>query len=626
MSDAAQHRDRTGELQNLIHNLKHLITSDAFNAGNQDTVNKAFRYAHSLKSEAAAQHQRHLADRAGQIESLLAELRAAGVRPNAELVERASRLVSRMGGETTNEAADRGAEVPEAGSSSIPAAASKDAALRGESNGALEQLLPLSDFQHGIAQDAVRRREQLFLISCGIREQPEMVYPRLYLIVNNLEERVNVIATSHDLEQLPERVERFHVLVSTGADVSVLHEALNVDGVTERHVVPVTLSELLGARSRGASERISYQDTVSIAPDRMEEMRLYAEELRFRARDLGQAYREEDGQQRRDLSGRFDLLTRLADVLFAELSGHARVPVRSVLERAAYVASEEASRIGKSVDIEVRVDPEELTLFVPVAEVVGESLIHLVRNAVDHGIEDPQKRLEKGKAERGKIGLFAGRHHEQEAGTGRRFDPPIRVTVSDDGVGISRADREETEEALLERLTQPGYTTKREAEDTSGRGVGLDVVKYNTEKLLGGTLSLEQRRRGLRLSFTVPETTNVVEVLVVQDGNDYIAIPSVYVEARRVPERRLISTDTAGGYYYLHEGRNLRVYTPSQRQLTEAARKTALILRLPAKQIAVFVDATISEELVVRTEANRRHVYSKTLEQEVQLFLPLGFM
>jgi chemotaxis protein histidine kinase CheA len=152
------------------------------------------------------------------------------------------------------------------------------------------------------------------------------------------------------------------------------------------------------------------------------------------------------------------------------------------------------------------------------------------------------------------------------------------------------------------------------------------VVKYNTEKLLGGTLSLEQRRRGLRLSFTVPETTNVVEVLVVQDGNDYIAIPSVYVEALRVPERRLISTDTAGGYYYLHEGRNLRVYTPSQRQLTEAARKTALILRLPAKQIAVFVDATISEELVVRTEANRRHVYSKTLEQEVQLFLPLGFM
>ena len=75
------------------------------------------------------------------------------------------------------------------------------------------------------------------------------------------------------------------------------------------------------------------------------------------------------------------------------------------------------------------------------------------------------------------------------------------MTVSDDGVGISRADREETEEALLERLTQPGYTTKREAEDTSGRGVGLDVVKYNTEKLLGGTLSLEQRRRGLRLRF-----------------------------------------------------------------------------------------------------------------------------
>jgi hypothetical protein len=68
------------------------------------------------------------------------------------------------------------------------------------------------------------------------------------------------------------------------------------------------------------------------------------------------------------------------------------------------------------------------------------------------------------------------------------------------------------------------------------------------------------------------------------------------------------------------------VYTPSQRQLTEVARKTAVILRLPAKQIAVFVDATISEELVVRTEANRRHVYSKTLEQEVQLFLPLGFM
>ena len=199
------------------------------------------------------------------------------------------------------------------------------------------------------------------------------------------------------------------------------------------------------------------------------------------------------------------------------------VPVGPLLRQYARTVRDLASKHGKSARLVTR--GEEVELDTRAVELLRDPLTHMIRNAIDHGIETPDVRLANGKPSAGTITLDA-RH---EAGM-------ITIRISDDGAGLDRRaiaararvlgiESDDTDRLIFE----PGFTTSREVTDLSGRGVGMDVVRRGIEALRG-TIAIETRE-GIGTTFTLrlPLTLAVIDGFGVAAGDETWIVPMEHV-------------------------------------------------------------------------------------------------
>lgn len=207
------------------------------------------------------------------------------------------------------------------------------------------------------------------------------------------------------------------------------------------------------------------------------------------------------------------------------------VPVGSALERYPRIVRDLARELGKNV--RVVLEGESALIDRDVIEAVDQALLHLVRNAVDHGIEAPAARESHGKPEHGTIRIAA------KVATSR-----LHLSIDDDGGGIDvaavrrvAAERglvdarvETSDEHAMQWILLPGFTTRETATHVSGRGVGLDVV-HSAVQSLGGSLNVtSQRGRGTTFHLSVPINTAITSVLLFRVGEARYALPSGSVE------------------------------------------------------------------------------------------------
>ncbi|MCG8555939.1 MAG: chemotaxis protein CheW [Proteobacteria bacterium] len=205
-------------------------------------------------------------------------------------------------------------------------------------------------------------------------------------------------------------------------------------------------------------------------------------------------------------------------------------PINNIWGRFPRIVRDLAKECGKKVRLEIKGKETELDR--GLLEAVKDPLTHLVRNALDHGIEAPERRKERGKAEEGLLVLRAFHEGGQ-----------VNIEISDDGQGI---DRERIKEKALrkglvtaERAAQmsareavdlvylPGFSSAEEVTTVSGRGVGMDVVKTNVEKF-GGSVDLDSTPgRGTRVMIRIPLTLAIIPALIVRSGQERFAIPQI---------------------------------------------------------------------------------------------------
>jgi two-component system chemotaxis sensor kinase CheA len=203
-------------------------------------------------------------------------------------------------------------------------------------------------------------------------------------------------------------------------------------------------------------------------------------------------------------------------------------PIKKVFGRFPRVVRDLARNLKKEVTLELL--GEETDLDKNLVEALADPLVHLVRNAVDHGIEQPEEREAQGKSRQGTILLAA----EQEG-------DHILLTISDDGHGMDPdvLRRKAIEKGLLDKdaadrlsdsecfdlIFAPGFSTKSQISDVSGRGVGMDVVKTKISKL-NGTISIESRPgKGSRIEIKVPLTLAIMPTLMIMVGEQTFALP-----------------------------------------------------------------------------------------------------
>jgi len=208
-------------------------------------------------------------------------------------------------------------------------------------------------------------------------------------------------------------------------------------------------------------------------------------------------------------------------------------PLQKVFGKFPRVVRDIASAVGK--DIELKISGEETEVDRSVIEHIGDPLVHIIRNSIDHGIEPPDVRKAKGKKERGVISIDASQKGTQ-----------VLIQVSDDGRGIDidRVKRKAVENGLVtaedaERMTDeaatqliflPGFSTVEVATELSGRGVGMDVVQTSISQLNGYVEIKTHKDEGTTFRISIPMTLAIIQSLMVRAGGGQYAIPLALVE------------------------------------------------------------------------------------------------
>ena len=226
-------------------------------------------------------------------------------------------------------------------------------------------------------------------------------------------------------------------------------------------------------------------------------------------------------------------LDRITDELQGAVMGMRMQPVGRLFQRFPRIVRDLARQLGK--EVELVLEGEGTDLDRSLVEALADPLIHLLRNALDHGVEAPEARERAGKPRKGRVVLAASQRGERIVITvsddGRGMDPEIlkRKALEKGVIDAAQAARL-SEAECYELIFRPGFSTAATVSDVSGRGVGMDVVKTRITEL-GGTLAVHSRTgHGSELELVVPLTLAVLRVLMVRVGRRLLALPLGNVE------------------------------------------------------------------------------------------------
>ncbi|MEI6512305.1 MAG: chemotaxis protein CheA [bacterium] len=281
------------------------------------------------------------------------------------------------------------------------------------------------------------------------------------------------------------------------------------------------------------------------------------------------------------------------------------IPVGFVFNRFPRMVRDLASSSGKEVKLEIA--GEETELDRTLLESLTDPLTHLLRNSLDHGIEPPDQRVKLGKPPCGTVKLNA---YQAE---GR-----IHIEVTDDGRGIDierirqkaitlewiKEDDHPSADALYEYLFRPGFSTAEVITDVSGRGVGMDVVKRNVDKLGGIVTVFSELGKGSRFLIKVPLTLAIMEGLNLRVGSEFFIVPLTSVVETFQPEN--VTLCSALGTYEMVNVRGKflpLVKLCDSFQMEDGIRETSkgllVILEQDDQQIALLADEIIGQQQVV---------------------------
>ncbi len=282
------------------------------------------------------------------------------------------------------------------------------------------------------------------------------------------------------------------------------------------------------------------------------------------------------------------------------------VPVRPVFQKMARLVRDLSKKQNRQVDFVMSGEDTELDK--NVVDKIGDPLVHMVRNSVDHGIEsDPADRVKLGKSERGRVELRAF----HKGGN-------ICIEIEDDGRGLNR-------DAILAKATarglvregeaisdrdlyllifEPGFSTAKEVTDISGRGVGMDVVRRNIDELRGTVDITSEPGKGSTFSIKLPLTLAIIEGMVIMVGTEHYIIPTLSVVRLIRPAKGDINHVFDKGEMLAFEGTHLPLFRLSHLFEIEAAASdpheaVVVVVEDEGRKVALLADHLLGQQSIV---------------------------
>jgi len=323
----------------------------------------------------------------------------------------------------------------------------------------------------------------------------------------------------------------------------------------------------------------------------------------------------QDQQLTRDLAQ----LGRITKELQRTAMSLRMVPIRATFQKMHRLVRDTAARIGKQVELVM--EGEETELDRTIIEEISDPLIHMIRNAIDHGIEMPKVRQDRGKPAQGTVWLKAF----YQGGN-------IIIEIRDDGNGLDKArllakaiekglvrpDASLTESEIFGLIFAPGFSTAEKVTDLSGRGVGMDVVRRNLEKLRGKVDIQSTLGQGSTFSISLPLTLAIIDGLIVGVGEHRYILPTLSVCESFRPTPGMISSVYGRGEMINVRGRlqpMLRLYEhlgikPAS---TDPTQSIAVVVEAGKNARCVIVDQLLGKQEVVIKSLGETFKQSKAM-------------
>jgi two-component system chemotaxis sensor kinase CheA len=280
-------------------------------------------------------------------------------------------------------------------------------------------------------------------------------------------------------------------------------------------------------------------------------------------------------------------------------------PLQKVFAKFPRMVRDLARSLGKEIELEIIGEDTEVDK--SVIEHIGDPLVHIIRNSIDHGIESSDERIQKGKPAKGKIVINAYQKGTQividilDDGKGIDVEAVKAKAITKGIVTLEEAEKM-SDEAIINLIFLPGFSTKEVSTEVSGRGVGMDVVKSNVAKLNGYVEIFTEKDKGTTFRISLPLTLAIMQAMMVQVGEEIYAIPqSMIEETLRI---NINDIKEVGGQKVLTvRERVLPLFILNEilgvLSSSDSDRKYVLVASVGDRRFCISVDAVLGQEEIV---------------------------
>ena len=601
-------------------------------------LNEIFRSAHTLKGMSSTMGFIGLADLTHHMENLLAELKEGKMLVTSKAVDILFACIDRL--QIMIDSIARGNKLNEDNSDLINAletirsAHAEIAAIATMHAGQVTQTsddtpaasprgMIYNDYDITILKEALSRGFNVQYLKIGVARNSMMKAVRVFMVFKALEETGEVIKTDPSAQELDEGKydDQFDLVYICQGDLQKAINRINQISevkLLENHPVDpaeLTITEpimkiepkksfaLAGEQNVYENKMPLIKHTVRVDIEKLDNLMNLVGELvmhKGRLEQIEAIYKMEE------LGNSVEQIDRITSDLQSVVMKVRMVPIEQVFNRFPRMVRDLAKELGK--EVEFYIEGKETELDRTVIDEIGDPLLHLLRNAIDHGIESPRQRLSLQKPEQGKLYLRArheGNHvfiEVEDDGAGIKPAKVRARAVASGLLGMLEAEQLSDEETIM-LIFESGFSTAEAVTDISGRGVGLDVVKSKIEAMNGEIIVNSRAGFGSLFKIKLPLTLAIIQAMMVTVQNETYAIPLTSVDETTMISARDVKNIQGQEFITLRGSilpllRLNRLVGLSETN-SESDDIYVVVVRKGSKQVGLVVDTLIGQQEIV---------------------------
>lgn len=600
----------------------------------KETINSIFRVAHTLKGMAASMGFSDMADLTHNMENILDKFKTDKLKVTSNVLTILFKCLDMLELMIDNVKQGNDEVVNTEEIIKMLKSIENDSSTVAVINNApaVQKDMQLNVYDLNIIKQAHEKGYRVFSIFVELNENTLLKSARAYLVHKTIEELGEIIKTNPSVEDIEQEKfnTSFSIMVITQKDINDLQTA--VEGISE--IKNVQVEEIIESENKSimpevhstASQEVSgsqalqpkvvkaddektskkVHQSVRVDLERLDMFMTLVGELvihRTRLEQLSNSHKLGDLNETLEQVGR--ITSDLQDLVMKIRM----LPVERVFNRFPRMVRDLSLELNKDIDLIIEGETTELDR--TVIEEIGEPLVHLIRNAADHGLESPDVRMKNGKSSKGTIKLIAYQEGNkaiikvEDDGKGLDVEK-IRKKAHDKGIdteGLSDVD-------VKNIIFMQGFSTSEKVTDVSGRGVGMDVVKTKISSL-GGTIDvISEVGKGTAVIIKLPLTLSIIQALLVNVGNETFAISLGYID-------RVININvndikmTNNKEILMYRGKVIPLIRAAQKlnlKEGDSLDKFVVIVNVGEKTIGLLVDSLMGQqEIVIKSIGKMLH-------------------